>query len=130
MSQPPQEPPRFPPPHEEGTIPTLQTEWLIAAMVGLGVALGAAGAVAFIESSRYPPAPPAEAGAHEWGTPRPRPEKPAASAPVEATGEVPTDDKDEPLIEVEISHSGTASAGSAESPDSTRGSAMGSATPD
>ncbi len=126
MPPPPPELPQLPPSHDQGPIPPLQLEWLIAAMVGVGIAIGAAGAVAFIESSRYPPVPSVEAGAQEWGTPRPRPEKPAASAAVEATGEIPTDDQDEPLIEVEISHSGSASAGSAASP----GSATNSGLPD
>jgi hypothetical protein len=125
MAQSPPGPPQLPPSHDQG-VPPLQLEWLIAAMVGVGIAIGAAGAVAFLESSRYPPAPSVEAGAHEWGTPRPRPEKPAASAPVETEGEIPTDEQDEPLIEVEISHSGSASAGSAASP----GSATNSDLPD
>lgn len=123
MAQPPPAPQQLPPSQDQG-VPPLQLEWLIAAMVGVGLALGAAGAVAFVESSRYPPAPPVEAGAHEWGTPRPRPEKPAASAPVETEGEIPTDEQDEPLIEVEISHSGSASAGSAASPGSATNSGM------
>jgi hypothetical protein len=122
MAQPPPEPPQLLP-SQQG-VPPLRLEWLIAAMVGVGIAVGAAGTVAFLESSRYPPAPPVEAGAHEWGTPRPRPEKPAASDPGEATGEIPSDDQDEPLIEVEISHSGSASAGSAAFPGSATHSAV------
>ena len=86
----------------------MRVEWLIAAMMGLGVALGAAGAVAFIEIHRFDPAPPAEAGAHEWGTPRPRPVK---SAPLPA-GSRELDDEvwEEPVVDVEIRGSVSVSA--------------------
>jgi hypothetical protein len=82
-----------------------QPEWIIAAMIGLGVALGAAGGVAFVESNRYGPAPPAEVGANEWATPNPKPPK---SAAVPASDEIDFE-LDEPLIDIEIR--GSASAG-------------------
>ena len=94
-------------------------------MVAMGFALAGAGAIAFVESTRFPPAPAASAGTKEWGTQRTRPPPAAESAPVvdddvgsasasaEASGEVPFDDLDEPVVDVEVH--GSASAPSASS---------------
>ncbi len=73
-------------------------------MIGIGIALGAAGAIAFVESTRYAPAPPAEAGAHEWGTPASaRSEIGSGSAAYSATSaELPDLELEEPVIDVEI----------------------------
>lgn len=69
-------------------------------MMGAGVALCAAGLIAYVESSRYGPAPPAEEGANEWATPRPRPPKSAsASATASDTTEPHPED---PVIDVSI----------------------------
>jgi hypothetical protein len=101
------------------SVPPFHVEWLIAAMMGLGVALGAAGAVALIEIHRFDPAPPAEAGAHEWGTPRPKPVKSAAlptgSREVGSEIDTETDDAwEEPVVDVEIRGSASVSASASE----------------
>lgn len=103
-----------------------KAEWIIAAMFGLGVALGAAGVVAFVETSRYGPAPPAEEGANEWATPNPRPPKSATAAASGATSgeevDLELDDPsldgelDEPIIDVEIKGSASSSASPSASP--------------
>jgi len=99
----------FPPP-----IPPPKAEWIIAAMLGLGVALGAAGVIAYVETSRYGPAPPAEEGANEWATPNPRPPKSASAAvSSDTSGEAVDLELEEPIIDVEIN--GSASAASAAS---------------
>lgn len=97
------------------SVPTFHVEWLAAAMMGLGVALGAAGAVAFVEIHRFDPPPAAEAGAHEWGTPRPKPVKsaplPAGSDDVVAETDTAADDAwEEPVVDVEIRGSASVSA--------------------
>jgi len=81
-------------------------------MIGMGIAMGVAGAVAYLESSRFPPAPPAESGAREWGTARTRPPKTSAPEVSDEVEDSVADETSEPVIDVEISHSGRAPADS------------------
>lgn len=106
------EPPAVPPQDQDHRVPFFHLEWMVAAMIGIGIAVGAAGAVAYLESSRFPPAPPAESGAREWGTARTRPPKTSAPEVLDEVEDSVVEETSEPVIDVEISHSGRAPADS------------------
>ena len=93
-----------PPEQAPNPVPPPKLEWILAAMIGLGAAFCAAGVIAYVETSRFGPAPPAEAGANEWATPRPRPSKSAsASSAVSAMAAESYElDLDDPIIDVSI----------------------------
>jgi hypothetical protein len=108
---PPSVPPSMPTPERPRSIPPPEAEWIIAAMLGLGVALGAAGVIAYVETSRYGPAPPAEEGANEWATPNPKPPKSESAAVSAATSGDEVDlELEEPIIDVEINGSASVSS--------------------
>ena len=103
---------RYPEP-DRWVVPVLRREWLVAAVVGAGLALVLVLAVAFVESSRFPSAPTAEEGAHEWGTLRSLGDNTDDSEKEAKLGEEEYGMRDdESAIDVKITHSGTLSGGS------------------
>lgn len=50
--------------------PQFHVEWAIAVMLGIGVALAGAAAVALEQAYRFAPEPSYEQGAKQWGTPK------------------------------------------------------------
>ena len=95
-------------------VPPLFIEWILAAMLGVGIAFSVAGVIVYLEMTRFDP-PPTQPQTHEWGTQRTKPTK-SSSASASASHPPEKNEVEEPVLDLSIEGSAVISASSAGSP--------------